>query len=97
MSSDARAEKVENKWDRTASYTYKGQERAGPLVPQPIVHLSREEDAGSTPERSQKCLRSQCRSCLVLVGIDKIVISRVVEENEAESNSKTSEGWTTYC
>jgi hypothetical protein len=45
MSSDARAEKVEDKWDRTASYTNKGQERAGPLVSQPIVHLSCEEDA----------------------------------------------------
>jgi hypothetical protein len=58
MRSDTGAEKVEYEWDGTTSYTNEGQETAGPLVPQSIIHLSGEEDAGSAPKRSQKCLGS---------------------------------------
>ena len=67
---DRLALEVEHIWNSAAGQCDKGQQRAGPLIPESIVHLLREEHRGRSPNGPDEGFRSQCRGCLVLIGVD---------------------------
>lgn len=80
----------EQERDSTASKTEESQKSRGPLITETFVHLLSEEDNSGTPETSDTSLCCEGRSGLVLVGIDEVVVGRVVEEDETETNGETT-------
>ncbi|RAL64765.1 hypothetical protein DID88_001796 [Monilinia fructigena] len=81
MAQQARAKKANNE---DAHWT--------PTVSQPRIHLFGKEHRCGTPERSQKSFSRQCRRRLMLIRINKVVIRRVIEEDEAESDGEAANG-----
>ncbi len=68
----------------------KSQQRAGPLIAEPVVHLLREENTSGTPKGSEEGLCCQSRCCLVLIRVDEIVVGGIVEEDEAKSDGEAA-------
>ena len=91
--SDPSTVKVEDERYRTAGQANKREERAGPLVVQPVVHLVREQHHSRPPKRTDECLRRQCRRSLVLVRVYEIVVCRVVEEDESKAHREAAQSW----
>lgn len=87
---DPRAEEVEDVRDSATRETDEGEQGTGPLVVQAVVHLDREQHDTGTPETTDAGLGGEGGGCLVLVGIDEVVVGGVVEEDEAETNGETA-------
>lgn len=83
---DAGAVAPEQERNGAARDADEGQQGRGPLVAKAVVHLRGEEHDGGAPEAADKGLGGEGRGGLVLVGVDEVVVGRVVEEDEAESD-----------
>lgn len=79
--------------DSATSQRQEGKKRRRPLISKPCVHLRRKQNSRSSPERSDTSLRCQCRSGLVLIRVDHIVVGRVVQKDESESNRQSRKSW----
>lgn len=90
MLPDGGAFEVEDIRDQATREGDESQERARPLVAQTAVHLLREEDDTGAPEASDARLCGQGAGRLVLVGVDKVVVGRVVQEDEAKADGESS-------
>lgn len=90
-STDLGAKEPEDKGNCAASQANECQKRRSPLVTESVVHLLSEQDAAGTPETSDTRLGSKGRGGLVLVGVDQVVVRRVVKEDEAEADGPATE------
>lgn len=94
ISSDASTINEEKEWNTTAKKSEKCKEGTGPLVTHAVIHLSGKKDNGGTPETTDKGLGSQSGSSQVLIGVNQIIIGRVIQEDEAETDRKTTDSRT---
>lgn len=90
-STDLSAPDPEAVGNSAASQANECQQRRGPLVTKSVVHLLSEQNNTRTPETSDTCLGGKGRSSLVLVGVDQVVVCRVVKEDEAEANGEATQ------
>lgn len=84
----------EQERNSTASETDESQQGRSPAVIEALVHLLGEENDGGTPEATDTSLGGEGRGGLVLVGVDEVVVCRVVEEDEAEADGEAAQGGT---
>lgn len=91
VSTNLGAKEPEEEGNPAASQTDECQKRRSPLVAESVVHLLSEQNTASAPETSDTRLGGKGRGGLVLVGVDQVVVCRVVEEDEAKADRPTTE------
>ncbi|KAH3676327.1 hypothetical protein WICPIJ_009137 [Wickerhamomyces pijperi] len=89
--SDPGTKEEEDVWNGTASKRDEGQQGSGPFITQSVVHLNGEQWDRSTPHGSQEGLSSQTGGGVVLVGVDNVVVGRVVQHHETNTTGKPRE------
>lgn len=90
-STNPSAKEPEEEGNAAASQTDECQKRGSPLVAESVIHLLGEQNAAGTPETSDTGLGGKSRGGLVLVGVDQVVVRRVVKEDEAEADRPATE------
>lgn len=93
MSPNPLAVLPEQERDRAAEQADAGEEGAGPLVSEAVKHLGGEEHDARAPEGADEGLGGERGGRAVLVRVDEVVVSRVVEEDEAKADREAGERW----
>lgn len=91
VSTNLGAKEPEEEGNPAASQTDECQKRRSPLIAESVVHLLSEQNTAGTPETSDTRLSGKGRGGLVLIGIDQVVVCRVVEEDEAKADGPATE------
>ena len=87
---DLLALEVKDVWNGTAGQRDEREQRARPLVAEAMVHLDCEQHGARAPDRAEEGLGCEGGRGLVLVGVDEIVVGRVVEEDESEADGEAA-------